>query len=81
MSVEFKRQFSAEELGNKLGHLFSDPQSIMTASEILYKDNPIAQAEFFVEGSKAWEVSMNIQAEIAKGIEDTLLNAKGMKHG
>jgi len=81
MSVEFKRQFSAEELGNKLGHLFSDPQSIMTASEILYKDNPIAQAEFFIEGSKAWEVSMNIQAEIAKGIEDTLLNAKGMKYG
>ena len=81
MSVEFKRQFSAEELGYKLGHLFSDPQSIMTASEILYKENPIAQAEFFIEGSKAWEVSMNIQAEIAKGIEDTLLNAKGMKHG
>ena len=72
MSVEFKRQFSAKELGYKLGHLFDSPQSILSASEILYDGNPIAQAEFFVEGSKAWEVSMNIQAEIAKGIEDTL---------
>ena len=81
MSVEFTRKFSPSELGNKLGYLFSNPQDIMTASEILYDGNPIAQAEFFVEGSKAWEVYVNVQAEVAKGIEDTLLNAKGMKHG
>tara|TARA_R100001443_G_C3326258_1_gene171291 strand:- start:343 stop:588 length:246 start_codon:yes stop_codon:yes gene_type:complete len=81
MSVEFTRKFSPSELGYKIGHLFDSPQACLSASEILYDGNPIAQAEFFVEASKAWEVSMSIQAEIAKGIEDTLLDAKGMKHG
>ena len=86
MSVEFTKEFSAEELGNRLGHLFNTPQDIMSASEILYKGNPVAQAEFFLEGSKAWEVYYAIKEETSKGIQDLIdgfkyIDTKGFRHG
>ena len=74
MSVEFKRQFSPKELGYKLGHLFGSPQACLSAAEILYDGNPVAQAEFHVEASKAWELSITVQAEIARGIIESNCN-------
>ena len=53
MSVEFKRKFSAGELGNKLGHLFSGVTDIDRASEILYPTNATDREAFFIEGAKA----------------------------
>lgn len=74
MSVEFKRQFSAGELGYKLGHLFSCVTDIDRASEILYPTNATDREAFFIEGAKAYEVYISIQEELASGIANTLGN-------
>tara|TARA_R100000458_G_scaffold13089_1_gene10929 strand:+ start:576 stop:797 length:222 start_codon:yes stop_codon:yes gene_type:complete len=65
-------KLNAKELGYKLGHLFNTPQDIMSASEILYEGDSISQAEFFLEGAKAWEVYYAIQEETSKGIQDLI---------
>ena len=73
MTVEFKRQFSASELGYKLGHLFAGITDIDRASEILYPTNTVDREAFFIEGAKAYEVYHAVQEETSKGIQDILL--------
>jgi len=73
MTVEFKRQFSASELGYKLGHLFAGITEIDRASEILYPTNAVDREAFFMEGAKSYEVYYSVQEETSKGIQNILL--------